>query len=273
MRTPRRRRTPIDTQRITGWVERFAGHRVTISRTKIDTWLQQFNQPDKDAAARVLDAVEFFGPEKLDAAFRSMLDALPGWHRTASQRKGRWRFVPFTLRPGESGDAMLADFRVANKLTSSAFGDLFVYKADLLRERLGPEDTVVFVDDLAGTGDQAVTAWNRDLRELLAGGPRAFLLLVAVVEGAVTRITSQTPLTVRSFRRLRARDNYFAPECAYSSRDEKRTVLSYCQRADPTQPRGYGKCGLLVVMAHRCPNNSIPILHAPSRRFKGLFFR
>ena len=168
---------------------------------------------------------------------------------------------------------MLAVFRVANRLSSSAFDDLFVYKTDLLREGLGAEDTVVFVDDFAGTGDQAETAWRESLGELLPGGPRAFLVLVAAVEQAVTRIASATPLSVRPFRRLRARENFFAPECAHFSQTEKHAVLSYCRRADTSRPRGYGDCGLLVVMAHRCPNNSIPVLHGGGPGFKGLFAR
>lgn len=273
MKTPRKRGTPIDTKRITDWVERFSGYRAKISGTRIEAWLGHFDQPHKDAAGRVLDAVEFYGHEQLDAAFRSVLGALPGWHRKAAQRTGRWRFVPFTLSPGESGDSMLHVFRVANKLSSPAFDNLFVYKADLLRERLVAEDTVVFVDDIAGTGDQAALAWRESLGELLPGRPRMFLLLVAAVQEAVTRIGSETPLRVRPFRRLRAEDNFFAPECAQFSEPEKRAILSYCRRADPTRPRGYGDCGLLVVMAHRCPNNSIPILHGRSQQFKGLFLR
>jgi hypothetical protein len=42
---------------------------------------------------------------------------------------------------------MLAAFRVANQLTAKRHDELFIYKADLMKEQLGPEDTVVFVDD------------------------------------------------------------------------------------------------------------------------------
>jgi len=273
VRTPRKRGAPIDVQRMADWVESFPGYRTTISRTRVEAWLGQFDQSDKDVAARVLDAVEFYGPERLADAFRSILGALPGWHRNAARRTGRWRFVPFTLRPGESGDTMLHVFRIANNLSSSAFDELFAYKHELLRQRLVAEDTVVLVDDFAGTGDQAAAAWHESLGELLPGRPRVFLLLVAAVQAAVTRIASETPLRVQPFRRLRAGDNVFGPECAHFSGAEKRAILSYCRRADATRPRGYGDCGLLIVMAHGCPNNSIPILHSRSQRFRGLFPR
>ena len=168
---------------------------------------------------------------------------------------------------------MLHAFRVANRLAGERHDDLFIYKADLMKEELGSDDTVVFVDDFAGTGDQAIGAWNDALAELLPGRPRTFLVLIAAVREAAQRIMDKTLLNVRSHRRLSTRDNFFANDCDHFSADEKETLLTYCQSADATNPRGYGRSGLLVVMAHRCPNNSLPILHAKSGTFAGLFFR
>lgn len=273
MRNPGARGRPLDAERFAGWVQRFAGYHSHVSQTRIENWLRQFTEGDKDLAARILDAVEFYRPDQLADAYRSILGSLQGWSRNASQRQGRWRFVAFSIRSGESADSMLAAFRRANNLTGAHFNELFVYKADLLTENLGPEDTVVFVDDFAGTGDQAINAWKESLGELLPRRPRALLVLVVAVQQALRRITEETPLAVRTFRHLRARHNLFAPECTYFSGAEKRTVLSYCRRAAKSHPQGYGGCGVLVVMAHRCPNNSLPILHARSGNFRGLFPR
>lgn len=273
MRNPGRRGGPRDTERFNGWVERFAGYHSRVSIARIERWLAQFTEDHRDLAARILDAVDFYRPDQLAGAYRSILGALPGWSRNAPQRQGRWRFVAFSIRSGESGDSMLATFRRANDLTGARFNELFAYKADLLKENLGPEDTVVFVDDFAGTGDQAINAWKEALGELLPRRPKAFLVLVVAVQQALRRIAEETPLMVRTFRHLRPRHNFFANECTYFSRAEKGTVLRYCRRADKSNPQGYGSCGLLVVMAHRCPNNSLPILHGRSTAFRGLFPR
>ncbi len=273
MRRPAARGAPVDDERFAGWLERFAGYRVQATRARIGQWLAHFDAGDRDLGARILDAVEFFRLDQQSNAFRSILGALPGWSRNAARRQGRWRFVAFGIHSGESGDAMLAAFRVANGLGGAPFNELFIHKADLLRENLEPDDTVVFVDDFAGTGDQVIEAWTESLGELLPGRPRAFLILVVAVEDARQRISRETPLTVRAFRYLRARDNLFANECNHFSRSEKNTALGYCQRADASNPRGYGGCGLLLVLSHRCPNNSLPILHARGRNFAGLFPR
>lgn len=273
MRTPRRRGAPIDAARLASWRDAFAGYRRQITGARLHAWLAQFNAGHQDVAARLLDAVEFFRADLVDGAYRSVLGIVPGWSRIAAARKGHWRFVPFSLRPGESGDSMLHAFRVANRLTGKRHDDLFIYKADLVRENLGPEDTVVFVDDFAGTGDQAIGAWNETLGELLPRRPRTFLVLIAAVQEAARRITTQTPLNVKAHRRLGSRDNFFSADCTAFSAADKATVLGYCSSADATNPRGYGQSGLLVVMHHRCPNNSLPVLHGRSQEFLGLFLR
>lgn len=273
MRRPRERGRPHDEARFDAWLESFWGYRSHISRQKIEKWIAQFAAADRDLAGRILDAVEFYRPDMLANAYTSVLGRLPGWSKVAQERQGKWRFVPFTVRPGESGDMMLSVFRTANKLNTARYDELFVYKADLLKEGLGPDDTVVFVDDFAGTGDQAIGAWRESLAELLPGRPKTFLVLVAAIQEAITRISTDTALKVRAHRHLRPRDNFFANDCQHFSPAEKQQVLHYCEQANAEHPRGYGDCGVLLVMAHRCPNNSLPILHSKDSAFRGLFPR
>ena len=49
---------------------------------------EQFDDEDQDLAARVLDAVEFYGQSQIHAAYRQALAALPGWHKSALKRRG-----------------------------------------------------------------------------------------------------------------------------------------------------------------------------------------
>lgn len=273
MRQPRPRGTPVDAARMDAWLEGFAGYRVHVSRVRIQAWLDQFHDDHRDLAARILDAVEFYREDQLLHAYRAVCGRLPGWSKKASERQGRWRFVAFSSHSGESGDRMLHAFRVATGLAGERFNELFVYRSDLPRQKLTADDTVVFVDDFAGTGTQAVTAWNEVFGELLPGRPRMFLVLAVAIHEAIMHITSETPLKVRAFRRLRAHDNFFAAQCTRFNGGEKARTLEYCTIADAEKPRGFGGCGVLIVLAHRCPNNSLPILHSKNPDFDGLFPR
>ena len=276
MRRPLRRGTPIDMARMTSWVSLFAGYRISVTEQRIDRWLDQFADSDRDAAARVLDCVDYFTHEQMASAFRSVLRGMDRWNMRQRERRGQWRFVAFSASAGESGDTMLHKFRLANGLGSRKHNQLFIYKSELLGQRLGPGDTVVFVDDFAGTGTQACNAWKDTLQELLPGRPRVFLVLVAASSAARRRIVADTEMMVAAHVELTEADEIFSTKCRHFSRREKHTILRYCRRADSASPRGFGDCGFVVVFAHNCPNNTIPILHARDpggRRWEGLFRR
>ena len=273
MRAPSAPGTPVDAQRLTSWLERFDGYRVAVTEARIRRWLDNFRGEDADLGARVLDSVSFLKPEDIENALRTMADQLPGWHRDEAQRDGRWRFVAFSISAGESGDTMLHALRRSLGLTSKQFNSLFIHKSDLLREGLGPNDSVVFLDDFAGTGQQACSAWRAVLAELLPGSPKSYLIVVAAGQRAVERIGQETSLKLVASEVLMPGDDIFSAECAHFTEEERETLLRYCRRADRRNPRGFGDCGFVLVLAHRTPNNSIPVLHASHVRWQALFPR
>lgn len=273
MKRPRPPGSPIDAGRVHGWLADFAGYRVNVNEGRIDRWLAQFEERHRDTAARLLDTVDFITNEQIAAAYRQALGSLPGWHLTAARRRGRWRFVPFSFSAGESGDSMLHVFRVANGLQHHRYNELFVHLRDLPGEELGPDDSVVFVDDFSGTGDQAVRNWKEALAELLPEEPSVFLVLYAAGVEARRRINQETKLSVVAHAILGHADNVFHDRCRHFTAADKGALLDYCNRAHSREPRGYGACGFVLVFAHRCPSNSIPILHVSNRRWEGLFRR
>lgn len=273
MRRPRPAGTPIDARRLSTWIQRFSGYRREATQSRIRQWVAQFDPDDRDLAARLLDCVAYVTNEAMDNAFRQIIARLPGWDPVRSRRRGRWRFVAFSMAAGESGDMMLHKWRSATGLSSSDYDELFIHKSELLGEQLNTDDTVVFVDDFAGTGDQVCEGWDAVMAELLPGSPTAYLVLVAASRVAKSRIRSETPLQVESRLLLGESDNLFSPRCRHFSGHEKTRLLNYCLRASVTHPRGFGNCGFVIVFAHRTPDNSIPVLHAKHQTWVGLFPR
>jgi len=273
MKLPKQRGAPIDGARMREWLDDFAGYRVNVTEGRIDRWIDQFGTKHRDLSARVLDSVEFVSRSRVATAFRQGLRCIPGWHSRAAKRKGKWVFVPFTASAGESGDTMCHEFRIANGMGNRKFDNLFKYKSDLPDERLGPKDTVIFIDDFAGTGDQAIDHWERVLSELLPQQPTTYLVLLMANVGARRKISRNTEMIVLADTELRDSDNIFHVGCTHFSIADKKHLLKLCRRAKQDEPRGYGNSGLLLVFSHRCPNNSIPILHESNRRWEGLFRR
>jgi len=272
MMTPEARGKPIDSKRKRSWLDRFDGYRVAVTEARIQEWLKNFRVEDTDLAARILDAVIFLKAEDMEEALRKMVTRLPGWHKSEKQRRGKWRFVAYSISAGESGDTMLHRSRTALRMTGRKYDKMFIHKADLLSEELGTEDNVAFFDDFAGTGQQACRAW-RGLVELLPGNPKTYLILIAAGQRAVSRIGAETGLRVVTDRVLGPNEDIFSENCCHFTETEKGRLLEYCRRADSRDPQGYGNCGFVLVLAHKTPNNSIPALHANYGRWKGLFPR
>jgi hypothetical protein len=157
---------------------------------------------------------------------------------------------------------MLACFRQAMGLKQKYYEPLFVYAHQLPGQQLTGSDTVVLIDDFAGTGTQACTAWNTLFRELVGGAGTVYLMVVAATVDAQKEIRDHTDLQVMNHYNLISSDNLFSDDCCHFTPAEKETVLRYCTEHFPDMPKGYGDCGLLFVLQHDCPNNSIPLLHS-----------
>jgi hypothetical protein len=168
---------------------------------------------------------------------------------------------------------MVHAFRMATSMTKRAFNPLFIHRSELVAKKPSVGDTVVLLDDFSGSGKQADDSWKGLFAELLAGGPRVVLMLVAATSAALDRIASETDMEPLCGTTLGSADNIFSPTCPHFTAAEKMTLLGYGRRADRSNPKGFGECGLVVVLAHRCPNNSIPILHANNGKWQGLFPR
>jgi hypothetical protein len=277
--------TPINGRRYGRWVTRFGSYRSPINNVTIQNWLEQFAPADRDLAARILDVVEFYDQAQIYAAYRRALEALPGWHRTASARTGTWRFAAMSGSTGESGDAMLYHFRVANQLDAKLQNELFVSRSDLFRQpslpegdpqKLGQDDVVVLLDDFSGTGTQVCKAWNdpqTSFGALLAGVGKVYLIVVAASKAARDKISDETSIRLVPAHDIYESDNVFSEKCRhFTSRDHAR-IVHYGEIADKRIPKGFGDCGYVVVFQHRAPNNSIPILHADHRKWTALFPR
>jgi hypothetical protein len=260
MKKPMNRGTVLNAGRFAQWLSEFSGYRNPVTQRMIELWLDQFSPIDLDLAARIL------------TSFRELVGSLEGWDKAKLRRKGRWFFVPFSGSVGESGDVMVHALRMAMSMTSKRYDDLFIHRSELVGENPGPDDTVVLVDDFSGTGAQACGSWDI-FEELLTGRPKIVLMLVAATEDAVARIVDETEMEPVCATILRRKDGLFHPDCIHFTQGEKNTILNYCTKADPREPRGFGKTGLLVVLAHRTPNNTIPILQTSNDQWQGLFPR
>jgi hypothetical protein len=253
------------------WVKRFAGYRQAPTKDILREWLSHFQAEHLSIAYKVLDAVMVVTEREIHQGYRDVMTSLPGWSKSAADRDGRWFFVGVG-GAGESGSAMLRMFREANGLTSVSWQEYFKMPRELPRLALTAYDHVVFVDDFAGTGRQIVNYWPL-MQELVASEAACYLLLTALTNDAELNITRNTDLDVRAPLKLEKAANIFADECDLFNDDERQVLENYGKIAWTAFPKGFGDCGLTLILSHKTPNNTIPILHANHVNWKGPFPR
>lgn len=258
-------------EQVVTWCGRFAAYRQPPTRATILEWLSRFDPQHLNIAHRILDSVQIVSEIEIHQGYRQALDGLPGWSKKRAERSGRWFFVG-AGGAGESGPAMLRMFREANGLTSDGWQRYFVSMRELPALNLSAFDQVVFIDDFAGSGDQMVGFWPT-MQELVASEAHCYLLLTAVTYIAAQRIRDETELDLRPTVQLPIEANIFSDECQSFTQDEKLVIENYGRIAWPSFPRGFGECGLTLILSHKTPNNTIPILHINSDRWVGPFPR
>ena len=237
----------------------------------IRQWLKLFSNADQDIAARLLDCVQVVSEQEIHSGYRRVLGRLRDWDINPVRRRGRWLFVGFG-GSGENGQAMLRIFREANQLTSAAYDSLFCGATDLPFKELTGADHVAFIDDFSGTGRQVCLAWPT-LQELIAADAACHLILTAATHVAISKIRKLNNLSLVVHFKLQEEDNVFSSKCKYFKKAEKLIIETYGKRANRKNPKGFGECGLLFVLSHKTPNNTIPILHAYHNRWHGVFPR
>lgn len=251
---------PASEEQLTAWEARFRPYRRHPSRECLIAWLKQFDEKHQTIAHRVLDSVILLSEDDILQGYKGTLESLPGWSKKSDERVGRWFFVGMG-DAGESGQAMLRLFREANGLTADRWQSLCVMPRELPSLALKAVDNVVFVDDFAGSGQQMVNYWPI-IEELVASEARCYLALSATTSRAEAEIRAKTELDVRAPVILQEKDNLFSEACDTFTEEEKLVLEGYGKRASKSQPRGFGDCGLTIVLSHKTPNNSVPILHA-----------
>jgi hypothetical protein len=261
----------VTADQLADWLARFRYYRRPPSEQDIRAWLDHFAAGDQAVAEKVLDHVTVVSEEEIQRGYRIALEAIPGWNRRRDRRRGEWVFAGFG-GPGQSGSDMLRKFREANRLSADRFDYLFSAIGNLASLELTQQDTVVFVDDFSGTGDQVANLWP--VHAELAGGARSFLILTAATQQAVERILTLDDLDELLVAQVLGTEaNVFSEDNLQFTAAERAIILPYCVLSDPRNPTGFGSCGLLFVLSHKTPNNTLPILHANKATWRGLFPR
>lgn len=120
--------------------------------------------------------------------------------------------------------------------------------------------TIVFLDDLIGTGSQSVDFINNKLNLMISPSYECYLVCLCSTEAGIQRVHEETNFKVISSVLLK-KDNYehLSEECEVFNEKEKDIIKDINNMLSAESKSDFNK-GLLLAFTHCVPNNSLPMI-------------
>jgi AAA domain len=271
---------------IAALVERWPTYRGRhIGSEEVRAWLQQVDgSKSQRLLFELLERIDFLSEARVREMFEQsfgFLQPLPDF--VIRRRSDRRRNVIVTYIDGEgkSGFSYASIFAEANLISGDCIFPRGEFAARIERHLAAGDrvDSVVIVDDMVGTGKSLLGNIETFIRSnsdsIPLNVPVKLISLVATLDGQ-KRILDGIGKLDRSnidFRacRVLGDENFAFPEniVGWSSTDDRDRARALCfdlgKKIYSSNPLGFGGKGLLLVFPTNTPNNSLPILHTPSR--------
>ena len=254
-------------------------------------WLNNFDESDRGIAALLLDKFTYYNERLTDslfiAAYQSIGDGIPKGPRAPSSQElikalSVAVFTPVTGETPNPTDSGYTFCRKARQLLGVP--EELVVEPDVAIKHAQNGDTIVFVDDFIGSGDQFVKTWNRHygrsspttFNEIHAKNKFvAIYIALVTTDYGLGNIHGWCPdVAVCTAHTLSERAMVQKlGETASQQQTIDNFLNKYAKRLRPKEPYiaanpaylayGYKTRGLLFGFQHSIPDATLPIFWAP----------
>jgi hypothetical protein len=273
-----------------------------VSKTKIDKWLGNFKEDDKNEkyseqlhALYLLSQFMYFGDREIRELLKAMFRDLYKYPIIDNIRKSNSNTTDLEIinkkfdkelratrflgvgNPSESGTHLLYYFRQENNLPKS----LFIHTHEIFKRNANGDagisirnDSIkryVFLDDLCGSGDQAVQ-YSQDLLEDMKRIDDsiyvAYYAIFASEEG-INNVKNNTMfdsvqaiyILDKTFKCFNSDHRYFVNKHQDININFAENMChKYGKNLFPSAPLGYEDGQLLIGFHHNIPDNTLPII-------------
>jgi class 3 adenylate cyclase len=237
-------------------------------------WLENFKPEHRELALQLLRGVRVCSASDYHQWCRALHSYLPLEIR---QNAANTRYVGLGL-PSESGSLVSFYYRAANGIAVEQFVDLnqAVDSAFLTTHDV---QTLIFLDDFIGSGNQAIEFWQSlslRLGEITDAINFFYSAFIGYRDGK-ENIEDNTKFKVNVVRQLDESDKAFGVGSKvfveYAREIAKGIFREYGGRLFPRHPLGYRDGQLLITFEHNTPNNTLPVLWSEEDNWFPLFTR
>lgn len=154
----------------------------------------------------------------------------------------------------KSGGTITYDFRRLGLVKADKFKSIHEIN------QIPSNSTIVFVDDLIGTGSQSVEFINDKLNMLLAPSHKTYLLAICGTPEGINYLKSNSNFEVMAGIQLNKEKYQFAAdECNVFKSSEKKKLTDMNKLLNPKGKNDFN-IGLLLAFYNSTPNNCMPII-------------
>lgn len=231
----------------------------TVNR--IIHWLDNFKRIEYEPALLMLEAIRFFSNNDIDYLLDKMCGEL---RKLFKDDFSKVIFSGLGIYSSNSGGQFLYKLRQKLRLNEAHFPIDY-------NNSVQYNNSIVFVDDLVGSGNQALLFYNSNLRELKVN--KYYFSLLAYEKGLKYLTDNKCYNKVYSTKILSESDMAFSDVSEVFPDANIRQRISeiserYGKKLYPIGPLGYENSQALIVFAHNTPNNTLPIIWASENNEK-----
>jgi hypothetical protein len=251
-----------------------------------DAWLNNFHGQDKIVAAVLLDHFVFFSSSAVDrmllSAYRALTDGVS--RRLGAQAAHKiFAEAVFTSIEGEDPNVTDSGNLFCRKLrqTLSLDDQRFAPPIEAVEAALNGR-TVIFLDDMLGSGTQFLRTWNRGYRKAapysfndiaVTSGIRAYYLTLIATRKGYERLSTDVPdVVVAATHIIDDSDSVrgipktgVLPEISDLAEAVDQLITAVGLRLPPylntpaLRKLGHDELGLLIAFDHSTPDSTLPI--------------
>ena len=245
----------------------FRSHR--IGSSELRNWLDQFKTEEQFLMVQLLRQFKFYNNSRVREAMTYLHGKVLRVLEQRSERSGSV-IVSACGGPSKSGSSYARIFRQENDLPNNCVVELGKLPEALNKEH-SIADAIIFIEDIIGSGQDAVNAINlldEECGDVLRA--RQTVVVFAGVCGLVDGISLVRSVDLGFPVKVICMDEVekcfdSEPNLFDSEKDRieaRRIVLEMGLQLRPDKPLGYEDSQMLVAFYDNCPNNTVPIIWA-----------
>ena len=268
---------------LTNW-PMYRGLQITLYEVR--NWLSQVDSHvEQRLLFKLLNNLRFFGEAEIRSALKTLHERvrskIPVLVTTSKAQRRKDIWVTYVDGPAKSGAQFAALYAEENLISTTCVKEISEINALSKQNKPIPDEisTIIIVDDFIGSGgtlSSGIGNFYETNNEIISAA-KITVSVVAICatpkgEDMVRKKLSKLDVNadLEIYETLGAR--HFAFSDGFSIWEDKAEMYvakNLCQqlgvKIDRARPLGYAGEGLLVVFSRNCPNNTLPIIHSPSR--------